>query len=351
MNIYGLNVPYDGPVNWVTACFYTITFGFVCSYFTFKFRKIDATNEHRILIGLILLKTLSFSVSAVIQTYGYSDCFTYILTRIAYFSSFLLITYTFYHFIKVFCETETKIMDIRIAKYMFIVVDIVAFAIILSIYIALTKQSSYCKAQGEVLKELNTWAVTLFNFLLGIFCMIFSFYLIYQYKKAVNHMLSIQSKRAFTYVIICSIILVIEMFIRVGFHLYKPITGEYMDDILYRFGTYYLPDFIEYVVVLIMWHLDEMMEGVGKHDEQELIDYSTIMTRNIVSRFYEQMEKKTKVNSSKNSESSSLNNGESSSTNIDPDELVINPDEDDDIDESNDNGINQSGFTEVTNIL
>ena len=349
MNLYGLDVPYDGPVNWVTVHFYIITFGIICSYFTFKSRKVEITDQHLILIGLILMKTITYTVSGVVQIYGYSDCTVYIFTRFAYFSSFLLITYTFYHFIKVFCETETKIMDIRITKYMFIVVDFVVFVIIMAIFGALASQNTKCKAQGNILKELNTWCVTLFNFLLGIFCLVFSLYLIHQYRKAVNHMLSIQSKRAFTYVIVCAICLMIEQIIRVAFHLYKPITGRYMDDVLYRTGTYYLPDLIEYVAVIIMWHLDEMMEGVGKHDEQELIDYSIIMTRNIVSRFYEENEKKMKASTSKNSESSSMNNGESSSTNVDPAELLINAEEEDE--ESEENSVIPSNLDDIPNIL
>ena len=79
MYIYGLNVPYEGPVNWVTVCFYTISFAIICGYFTFKFRKIDITNQHIILIAIIFLKTITFSVSGVMQIYGYSDCFVYIL--------------------------------------------------------------------------------------------------------------------------------------------------------------------------------------------------------------------------------------------------------------------------------
>ncbi|EDR23446.1 hypothetical protein EDI_026780 [Entamoeba dispar SAW760] len=287
MSFSELTISFDGSANIVTGTLYVILFTCVCTYLSFKFFSREINISYIMLILLFLAKTICFSVYGIMSIYGKKNCELFYLTRLAYFCTFLLITYTYYHWCNSFCENEIKIVEMKVVKWTILLMNIIVFVAITSAFFYYLAQGSYCSDSNTFAVKLNTWMITSSNLLVAFFCVTFTIYLIYAYRKTVHHLLSLQSKRSFSIVIICSFILVFEMTMRVVFHLYKPITNHYMNDILFRSGTYYIPDIIEYTIILIMWNLDVISASITKHDEKELLKRSEIIIRNITIRYYD----------------------------------------------------------------
>lgn len=142
----------------------------------------------------------------------------------------------------------------RLIKAIVCVFTIVVGLASLVSFIIFASNGNQCIDDEGFPAKLNTWIYITTNMILSILCVLFTIYLIYSYRNAVNHFVSLQSKRNFGIVIVCSIILVFEMFVRVAFHLYHPITKRFMNIILFRSGTHYFPDSVEYVIISLLLH-------------------------------------------------------------------------------------------------
>ncbi|ELP92999.1 hypothetical protein EIN_051640 [Entamoeba invadens IP1] len=284
---------YDDAKGPVESFFYVFYFGAVSFFMSSRFTCQRNATEHSILLALFLIKSFSFSTDGITLTYDHEGCGGFFFSRLGYYISFALVSYTYYYWCKMFCENEIKVVNTFRVKIVLAVANVVtALTILAAFFLYYILSNKECHDNGTFAVTVNTWVIISENSLLAIFCIFFCIYLFVSYQHVVNHFVSLQSKQSFTVVIICSIFLTLEMCIRGAFHLYKPITGNYMNNILFISGTHFIPDTIEAIVILIIWSLDSISEAVSRHDEKYLIQQSETIILNTTSRFFDTLAEK-----------------------------------------------------------
>ncbi|KAL7712130.1 Serpentine receptor class gamma [Entamoeba marina] len=260
---------------------YTIYLMMVLIFFSFRFMKTQKPLHYSIIISAFVFQALSIASSHILQIYSRADCLTYFLSRFVYVLNFFMVSFTIYYWAKDFSTRESKVLNMNLFFYFTTFMNLTFLIMVLTAFFVFVAQGDECQAYDQAIEQWNTWTCVGSNMVLAIFCFVFGIIIVYRYQHQVSHFSSSDSKKSFGLFLVCTTFLVVENLLRFLMHLYFPITHKYMNDSLYQFLIHWLPDLIEYVVLLIIWSLDSMSTQFNKDFEMKMFLYSKTILSNI----------------------------------------------------------------------